>query len=143
MANFFSKKYWERKFVDLWSVVHFKTGVTFAFIPHGLDLPYYQGFLMLFIFASIWEYAEILKIPKEIRETTINKITDIVVALVGLTLVYLLMPAFQENPILYISIALPLAAIDQPTCPGPGIRLRAVGRGHRDQPGETRRVSRA
>jgi len=104
--DIFDIKYWERKIVDLWSIVHFNTGVVFAFVPFSLGVPFWQGFAILFLIASIWEYVEILKIPKEIRETTINKINDIVVALVGFSLVYLYMPTFQEQPLAFTLLVL-------------------------------------
>ena len=109
--DIFNVKYWERKFVDLWSIVHFKTGVVYAFLPFGLNLPFYQAFIMLFIIAGVWEYAEILKIPKEIRETAINKLTDIGVALVGLWLVYTFMPPYEDDPTRYLTIAIPITIV--------------------------------
>lgn len=102
--NVFSKKYWERDFIDLWSVVHFNNAVVFSFIPFGLNISFTDGLMALLVIAILWEFYEIMR---KIKETRANRFLDVFVATIGFVLVYNFMPPFSDDPLRFLWISLP------------------------------------
>jgi FtsH-binding integral membrane protein len=78
--NLFNGKYWEGRFIDLWSIPHFLTGVVIALIIVFFGQSFMTGFLVTMAVAIAWEIFEILI---KVHEINTNSITDIFVALIG------------------------------------------------------------
>lgn len=77
---------------DYWSVVHFIAGSLVAVFGELSWLRYWQTILLgLFLFIT-WEMFESMK---GIRETTANKVADIIVALVGMAFIFWLSYSHQ------------------------------------------------
>jgi cell division protein FtsW (lipid II flippase) len=96
--NIYNKKYWEKKYFDLWSVIHFNSGVVFAFLCVYLELPLVISLVLLFCLAVAWEIAEIVKFPKNLLEPLTNQVTDVLVALLGMFLVFRFLPTYTTSP---------------------------------------------
>lgn len=71
----------EKKYADLWSLVHFLFGVVFTFLASFLELSFNTALIALIAIAIIWEVLEILS-GKAI-EYKMNRLTDIIFSVVG------------------------------------------------------------
>lgn len=99
--------YWEQKYFDLWSIIHFNSGVVFGFLCVLLQLPVVQSLIIMFVLASLWEIAETIKFPKGLREPLTNQITDVFVALFGIYLVFYTIPVyFADTEVMYTFMCL-------------------------------------
>jgi type III secretory pathway component EscU len=73
------------KYVDLWSLVHFLSGVLLAAVTQRLDLPFFWALAVSVVALVAWEWFEALK---KIIEPSVNVTVDIVIGLVGFLLAW-------------------------------------------------------
>ncbi len=75
----------EGEFIDLWTVIHFLTGILLGFTPFifNFPIPLISIFVVVLVLLVLWEVFELIR---KIRETLGNRFVDILIAVVGFTL---------------------------------------------------------
>ncbi|MEK9194522.1 MAG: hypothetical protein AAB884_01800, partial [Patescibacteria group bacterium] len=75
----------EGKWLDLWSVVHFLSGITMGFLPKFFGLDAFPAYAIAFLLLVLYEMFEALA---KIEETRTNRFMDVVVGMVSFIPVY-------------------------------------------------------
>ena len=92
--SFLDRRLWERKYIDLWSVVHLLNGVCFGFAIFFYRLPFVPSFIIFLFFIILWEVIEFLM---HVREPIPNQIFDVLTGALGfLTTVLLILPITED-----------------------------------------------
>jgi hypothetical protein len=86
----------EGRFIDLWTVVHFLTGVLLGFTLFIFDfpIPLIWVFVVVLVFLVLWELFEYIR---KIKETAGNRIVDILIAVVGFALTMFAYPILEPE----------------------------------------------
>lgn len=79
----------EGKYLDLWSVPHFLSGMCVAFGLFFLDYTANAAFVIVFLLLVAYEMFEVIA---KIEETRWNRILDVVVGMASFTPTFLLLP---------------------------------------------------
>lgn len=100
----------EGKYLDLWSVPHFLSGIVLGLIMHFLNYQAVPTFIIAFLILVAYEMFEVIV---KIEETRMNRVLDVVVGMVSFTPTFLFAPMFLEmqNIIALVSVAILDAAI--------------------------------
>ncbi|OGY57250.1 MAG: hypothetical protein A3D47_00980 [Candidatus Colwellbacteria bacterium RIFCSPHIGHO2_02_FULL_43_15] len=100
----------EGKYLDLWSVPHFLSGIVLGLIMHFLNFGTVPTFIIAFLCFVAYEMFEVIV---KIEETRMNRTLDVVVGLVSFTPTFLLAPMFSQtqNALVLILVATFDAAI--------------------------------
>ena len=85
---------WERKYIDLWTLVHVLTGMCFGFVIFFYKSPFIESFITFVIFAIIWETVEFYDGAKE--EIT-NKVFDVLAGGIGFLTTTKLIPGLTSS----------------------------------------------
>ena len=72
-------------FADVWTIIHFLSGVLAGYIAIFFDFPFVQSLIVLFVLNVLWE---ILEVYGKVPEVISNRITDIIVGILGFLLIY-------------------------------------------------------
>jgi hypothetical protein len=80
------------KYVDMWSLIHFLSGIMISGIAF-LFLQPFSSFVFVFVVAVLWEVFEAMV---GIGEDIANYVTDIVIAVVGYVFTYFLYYVFDK-----------------------------------------------
>jgi len=91
------------KYVDLWSVVHFVAGMVLWYSVAFTGFSFFSCFIFAFILMVLWEFCEWLC---KIQESIYNKITDIIIGLIGFIVANSLFVKFNYNNLLISFILL-------------------------------------
>lgn len=83
----------EGKYLDLWSIPHFLSGVAVALAGHLIGFDVMPTFIIAFLLFVAYEMFEVMV---KIEETRMNRILDVVVGMASFTPAYLLAPAFSD-----------------------------------------------
>lgn len=81
----------EGKYLDLWSVPHFLSGVSVALGLHILGFDFWAAFVIGFLLLVGYEMFEVIA---KIEETKMNRTLDVVVGMMSFTPALLLAPSF-------------------------------------------------
>lgn len=83
----------EGKWLDLWSVVHFLSGVTMGLFPKHLRLEAVSAYVITFLLLVLYEMFETLV---KIKETRTNRFMDVVVGIASFALAHSFHPFITE-----------------------------------------------
>lgn len=104
-----ARRVWERKFFDLWSIVHILNGVCLGFVIFFYHTPFIESFIIFLFLTIAWE---ILEYYKEVHEHVANQIVDIIIGALGflatVQFVPILAPTFQSQ-IIYFTASYTIA----------------------------------
>jgi len=75
----------EGKWLDLWSVIHFLSGITIGFFPRYLGLKGFSAYAIVFLLLVLYEMFEALA---KIEETPQNRVMDVVVGIASFVPIY-------------------------------------------------------
>lgn len=86
----------EGEFIDLWTVVHFLTGILLGFTPFIFDfpIPLIWIFTAVLVLLVLWEVFEYIR---KIKETAGNRVVDILIAVVGFALTMSVYPILEPE----------------------------------------------
>lgn len=103
----------EGKWLDMWSVVHFFSGVTMGFFPRYLGLDPYPAYIIALLLLVMYEMFEVMA---HIEETPQNRVMDVVVGMASFIPSYRLtfalpMPLSIALCALFLGSAWALAAV--------------------------------
>lgn len=79
----------EGKYLDVWSVVHFLSGITVAFSILFFNFGIVPSFVIAFLLLVAYEMFEVIA---KIEETRWNRILDVVVGMISFSPAYFLLP---------------------------------------------------
>lgn len=79
----------ERRYIDLWSVVHFLFGVLFVFAADYFELTFLAALITLTVLTTIWEVVEHFSVGA--TEYLSNRVTDVIFAGLGFLFMYFLL----------------------------------------------------
>ena len=99
-----SRRIWERKYIDLWTVVHLLTGACFGFAIFFYRAPYAESFVVFFFFIVLWE---ILEYYDQAKETLGNQAFDIISGALGFWTTNQLIPLVAttlKSQVIYFTI---------------------------------------
>lgn len=102
--NILAKNLWERKYLDLWTIVHFTTGMCFAFAIFFYGSPFLASFIVFTFFSIVWEVAEYYH---GALEPFTNQCTDVLSGVAGFLIVAQYVPTFApllRDQILYFTV---------------------------------------
>ena len=91
--KYFSFSWNEGRFFDWWTVVHFLSGAVIGFVGEVLLFSFKDTFLIGFVLVVLWEVFEHMR---GIRETLLNRVVDVVIAVIGMGLFFILSFAFRD-----------------------------------------------
>src|SRR3990167_4615278 len=83
----------EGKYLDLWSVPHFLSGMAVAFGLFFLDFATNAAFIIAILLLVAYEMFEVIA---KIEETRWNRVLDVVVGMASFTPTFLLAPHFNQ-----------------------------------------------
>lgn len=83
----------EGKYLDLWSVPHFLSGMVVAFVLFFLNYAGSAAFVIAFLVLVAYEMFEVIA---KIEETRWNRILDVVVGMMSFTPTFLLLPSVPQ-----------------------------------------------
>ena len=92
----------EGKWLDLWSVAHFLSGVTMGFFPKYLGLEAFPAYAIALLLLVLYEMFEALA---KIEETRTNRVMDVVVGMISFALVQYIHPFISEPAGVYLALA--------------------------------------
>jgi len=92
----------EGKWLDMWSVVHFLSGVTMGFFPKYLGLDPYPAYIVAFLLLVMYEMFEAMV---DIEETPQNRVMDVVVGMVSFV------PSYHITSMLPLPLSLALCSV--------------------------------
>lgn len=92
--DFLDRGLWERKWLDLWTVVHFATGMCFGFAVFFYDSPLIPSFVVFFVFMVVWE---VLEHFHQAKEPLSNQFTDVVSGGLGFLLTIYTVPLWAPT----------------------------------------------
>ncbi len=98
MSSKIKKKidFWaEGDYFDAWSVIHFLAGVVFGYLP--FIFPSVDLWNIFILVVSILIFWEVFEVAKGISETMVNRITDVLVAVVGFAITVFVYPLLPED----------------------------------------------
>jgi hypothetical protein len=81
----------EGKYLDLWSVPHFLSGISVALGLHILGFDFWAAVVIGFLLLVAYEMFEVIA---KIEETQMNRVLDVVVGMTSLTPTLLFAPSF-------------------------------------------------
>lgn len=84
----------EGKYLDLWSVPHFLSGIAVAFALFFLGFAANAAFVIAFLLLVAYEMFEVIA---KIEETRWNRVLDVVVGMASFTPTFLLLPNFPRS----------------------------------------------
>lgn len=79
----------EKRYIDLWSVVHFLFGVLFVFAADYFELTFLAALITLTVLTTIWEVVEHFSVGP--TEYFSNRVTDVIFAGLGFLFMYFLL----------------------------------------------------
>ncbi len=85
---------WNGKYFDLWSVVHFLSGIVFAFILIYFGFKIVESLIIVILAGLLWE---IFEFSFKMKEKKMNRMTDILFMVVGFKLFFNFLPRFFEK----------------------------------------------
>lgn len=91
----------EGKHIDFWSINHTLAGAVIAGVSILSYVPFWTSVIVLFSLTIVWEIYETIK---NIHETKENRVIDVIVAIVGFILMYIIMKAEILNNVILFSI---------------------------------------
>ena len=97
----------EGKYLDLWSVPHFLSGLVLGIVLHLMAMPLRDALLVAFLVLVMYEMWEDLA---QIEETRWNKLLDVVVGMVSCTGALVYAPQFSVSANLGVLVV--VGAID-------------------------------
>jgi hypothetical protein len=105
IPTFLERRFWERSYVDLWTVPHILMGVlaAIAFV-HWSGNPWLGG-LAVFFLAVCWEIFEYSSGIFSNVEAVTNRLTDILVALAGYGLGLMLFSGLSGHDLMWVAVA--------------------------------------
>lgn len=83
----------EGKWLDLWSVIHFLSGITMGFLPKYLGLDIFPAYIIAFLLLVLYEMFEAIA---KIEETRSNRVMDVVVGMISFMIAYYIHPFISE-----------------------------------------------
>jgi len=92
--DIFDRELWERKYVDLWTIVHILTGMCFGFAIFFYHSPFTESFIAFTVFAIIWE---LLEFYTRANETIQNQIIDVLTGVLGFLATYKIIPLLAPS----------------------------------------------
>jgi hypothetical protein len=95
----------EGKYLDLWSVPHFLTGMVVAFALYFFGFETVSAFVIAFLLLVGYEMFEALV---KIEETRWNRALDVVIGMLSFTPTFLMVPHLSALHALYLFIAVTL-----------------------------------
>lgn len=99
-GNFVRTDMWaEGKWLDLWSVPHFLSGIALAFTIYLFKFDTDAAFIIAFLLLVAYEMFEVIA---KIEETPTNRIMDVVVGMVSFTPTFLLAPRLSETEFILV-----------------------------------------
>lgn len=98
----------EGKYIDFWTVNHTLAGIVIAGTVIFLNLPLWLSLIILFVLTISWEIYETVK---NIHESEANRIIDVIVAIIGFIVMYILMMLDIFNNLALFSITTVLFVI--------------------------------
>lgn len=91
----------EGKYIDFWTINHILAGAVIAGVSVISSVPFWTIVIVLFSLTIVWEIYETIK---NIRETIENKILDVIVAMVGFAIIYIVMNVQILNNVILVLI---------------------------------------
>lgn len=91
----------EGKYLDLWSVPHFLSGMGVAFVLYFFDFATNAAFIIAFLLLVAYEMFEVIV---KIEETRWNRTLDVVVGMVSFTPTFLLAPQFGDTQVFIVAV---------------------------------------
>lgn len=92
--SFLDRRLWERKYFDLWALVHFLNGLCFGFAIFFYDLPFVLCFTIFLVAIIFWEVAEFFQ---KVGEPFPNQVIDVLTGALGFYLTYKFVPVFVST----------------------------------------------
>mgnify|MGYP006169521859 CR=1 FL=1 len=83
--KYFNDFYWERAYFDMWTIPHIFFGVILGALAYKLGLKFKTGMWITIILAILWEIFELIIVWEE---AVSNRVTDILVAVIGYYIVW-------------------------------------------------------
>ena len=97
--NILKKFWWDGKFLDLWSIPHLLFGIVTILLFNQIGLDLVGGLFLTLLIAFLWE---IFEYSKRWHEFLTNSLSDIVVAIIGYTITWLIIiysHATEQQPL--------------------------------------------
>ena len=101
------RKWWERPFVDLWTIPHTLLGVLVAALRLVVGASTLQGWYLLAVMAIVWEGIEYVTGISKVEAPT-NSVTDVIVALAGYAVASAALPVLR--PTVWFSVVVMVSA---------------------------------
>lgn len=94
---------WQKgKYIDLWTLVHFLFGVLFVFAANFFELTLLPALIILIALTTVWEVLEF--VSRNAVEPFSNRVTDVIVAVIGFALMYTLLLVNTLEKEIYVII---------------------------------------
>jgi hypothetical protein len=94
------ESFWkERKYIDMWSVSHFLFGASLAVFSVYWQVNFWVSVFCSAVIFIIWEFVEY---TTHVGETTYNQMADIIVAMVGFFVFYILRNPLATSLLIFI-----------------------------------------
>lgn len=95
---------WETgKYIDRWMFVHLIGGIAIGVVLDPVGVPIIWAALFTIVVMTAWELYEI---AKGFEEPTINKVSDVVVSVLGMLIAYESIPSFGLNGDILLTLVL-------------------------------------
>ena len=82
IPSFLKRCWWERSYVDLWTVPHALMGMLMAAAGVFWDVDVWLGLLAVLVLALFWEWIEYVTTISKVEKMT-NKVSDVLAAIFG------------------------------------------------------------
>lgn len=93
-ARILDRSLWERKYLDLWTIAHFLTGMCFGFAIFFYNPPVIESFVIFSLFVIIWEVIEHFQ---EVGEPVTNQVADVLAGAAGFIVTILTIPILTPD----------------------------------------------
>ena len=97
--SFLDRRLWERKYIDLWALVHLLNGVCFGFAVFFFNLPFVPSLIIFVIAIIFWEVMEFFM---HVREPVSNQVIDVLAGALGFWLTYQFLPLLAGDLLVQI-----------------------------------------